>query len=153
MLGNRLSEAFYDRFGDEIVAELVEWFNLIDSTYRGELREINEINFARFEAKLEQRILESELRLERRLATKADLAAFATKADLAALATKIDILEHATKDALKTFVTKEQAEGLATKVQLSELSATLERALKDQLRYMFGVWSVLALMIVGLYFR
>lgn len=34
----------------------------MDVTYRGELRELNELNYARFEAKLEQRI--SELRLE-----------------------------------------------------------------------------------------
>lgn len=54
----RLSKAFYDRFGDEIVAELVEWMNTIDSTYRSELRDLNEHNFARFDAKLEQRLAE-----------------------------------------------------------------------------------------------
>jgi hypothetical protein len=36
----------------------VEWFNAVDATYRGELRELNELNFARFEAKLEQRVAE-----------------------------------------------------------------------------------------------
>ncbi|HEV8598924.1 MAG TPA: hypothetical protein VGQ69_06160 [Gemmatimonadales bacterium] len=41
---------------------------MVDATYRSELREINELNYARFEAKLEQRIgeLRAELRAELR---------------------------------------------------------------------------------------
>ena len=41
----------------------MEWFNAVDATYRAELREANESNFARFDAKLGQRIaeLKSEL--------------------------------------------------------------------------------------------
>lgn len=54
----KLSRRFYETFGDEITNELVEWFNQVDTTYRSELREINELNWARFEAKLEQRIAE-----------------------------------------------------------------------------------------------
>ena len=52
----RLSRRFYERFGDEITNELVEWFNQVDLTYRTELREINEVNYARFEATLEQKL-------------------------------------------------------------------------------------------------
>ena len=54
----RLSRKFYERFGDDLTNELVEWFNQVDTTYRSELREINDLNWARFEAKLEQRIAE-----------------------------------------------------------------------------------------------
>ena len=54
----RLSRKFYEKFGDDITNELVEWFNQVDATYRSELHEINEVNWARFEAKLEQRIAE-----------------------------------------------------------------------------------------------
>jgi hypothetical protein len=62
----KLSRKFYDQFGDEIANELVEWFNKVDETYRTELRELNELNYARFDAKLEQRIAElrSDLRSE-----------------------------------------------------------------------------------------
>ena len=63
----RLSRKFYERFGDDLVNELVEWFNMVDATYRGDLRELNELNFARFDAKLEQRLAEFDARLERRL--------------------------------------------------------------------------------------
>lgn len=54
----KLSRRFYERFGDEIANELVEWFNSVDATYRADLRELNELNFARFDAKLEQRLAE-----------------------------------------------------------------------------------------------
>jgi len=32
----------------------VEWFNAVDATYRADLRDLNERNFGRFDAKLEQ---------------------------------------------------------------------------------------------------
>ncbi len=35
---------------------------MVDATYRSDLRELNELNFARFDAKLEQRV--AELRAE-----------------------------------------------------------------------------------------
>ncbi len=40
----------------------------MDATYRADLRELNELNFARFDAKLEQRLAEFALKLEQRLA-------------------------------------------------------------------------------------
>lgn len=58
----KLSRRFYEKFGDDIANELVDWFNMVDATYRSELRDLNELNYARFEAKLEQRI--AELRAE-----------------------------------------------------------------------------------------
>ena len=58
----RLSRRFYETFGDEIVNELVELLNQVDSTYRSELREQNELSFGRFDSKLDQRM--AELRTE-----------------------------------------------------------------------------------------
>lgn len=62
----RLSKAFYDKLGEQVANELVEWFNLVDLTYRSELRELNELNFARFDAKVGERLAElrSDLRTE-----------------------------------------------------------------------------------------
>ena len=65
----KLSRKFYERFGDDLTNELVEWFNQVDATYRSELRETNELNWLRFEAKLDQRIAE----------IRADLANLETK--------------------------------------------------------------------------
>jgi hypothetical protein len=62
----KLSREFYDRFGDKVVDELVGLLNDMDAAFRAELRDLNEENFRRFEAKLEQRVSElgSELRVE-----------------------------------------------------------------------------------------
>jgi hypothetical protein len=60
----KLSRKFYEKFGDELTNELVDWFNQVDATYRGDLRELNELNFARFDAKLDQRVAGLDARLE-----------------------------------------------------------------------------------------
>ena len=60
----RLSRKFYEKLGDDLANELVEWFNMVDATYRGDLRDLNELNFARFDAKLEQRLEGLQAKLE-----------------------------------------------------------------------------------------
>ena len=77
----KLSRKFYETLGEDVTNELVDWFNSVDTTYRADLRELNELNFARFDAKLEQRVAQLEANWERRFAqletklaeTKADL--------------------------------------------------------------------------------
>jgi hypothetical protein len=64
----RLSKLLYDRLGEKVVNELVDWFNAVDATYRSDLRELNELNFARFDAKLEQRLAQFEVKIEQRMA-------------------------------------------------------------------------------------
>ncbi len=64
----RLSKRFYDTLGEEIANELVDWFNQVDETYRADLRELNELNFARFDAKHEQRLAELRAELVKELA-------------------------------------------------------------------------------------
>jgi hypothetical protein len=54
----KLSRKFYEKLGDDVTNELVEWFNQVDVAYRSEFRELFEVHFARFDAKLEQRIAE-----------------------------------------------------------------------------------------------
>jgi hypothetical protein len=54
----KLSRKFYEQFGDELTNELVEWLNQVDASYRAEFRDLFEVNFARFDAKLDQRAAE-----------------------------------------------------------------------------------------------
>jgi hypothetical protein len=49
----KLSSKFYQKLGDDVANELVDWFNKVDTTYRTELRELNDLNYGRFDAKLE----------------------------------------------------------------------------------------------------
>ena len=62
----KLSRAFYDKPGDDATNELVNWFNSVDLDYRTELRSLNELNFARFDAKVEQRFAEQDAKWEKR---------------------------------------------------------------------------------------
>ena len=64
----KFSQAFYDKFGHSVADELVNWVNQVDATYRTELRDLNELNFARFDAKLEQRATQLEAKVEQRTA-------------------------------------------------------------------------------------
>ena len=71
----KLSQRFYETFGHDLVNELVTWFNETDTTYRAELRELNDLNFARFDAKLEQRVAEVRAELRQEMAQlRTDLA-------------------------------------------------------------------------------
>jgi len=63
----RLSKKFYETFGEDVTNELVNWFNDVDATYRADLRELNELNLARFDAKLGQRLADLESRLTWRM--------------------------------------------------------------------------------------
>lgn len=58
----------YEKLGEDVVIELVNWFNQVDTTYRSDLKELNETNFARFEAKLDQRAAQLEAKSEQRAA-------------------------------------------------------------------------------------
>jgi len=64
----KLSREFYERLGENLANELVDWFNAVDATYRADLRELNELNFQRFDAKLEQRLAQMDAKWERRMA-------------------------------------------------------------------------------------
>jgi len=64
----KLSSEFYDKFGDKIVDEFVNWFNQVDATYRSELKDLFEVHFSRFDAKLEQRVAQLHADFERRFA-------------------------------------------------------------------------------------
>jgi hypothetical protein len=51
----KLSHRFYEQFGDDVANELVDWFNAVDETYRTQLRDINDLNWQRFQAAMDAR--------------------------------------------------------------------------------------------------
>lgn len=120
----RLSKLFYDRLGEAVANELVDWFNQVDATYRSDLREINELNFARFDAKVDQRL--AELRLE-------------LKGEIAGLRADMSSLESRLNAKLET---------LDSRVQ-----ARLDAAMRDQIRFFFLAWAALLVPMIGLWFR
>ena len=120
----RLSKLFYERLGEQIAGELVDWFNQVDATYRNDLRELNELNFARFDAKLEQRLAQFEAKLEQRFAQ---------------LDAKID-----------RGIAELRAELLG---EIAKLDAKLERRLGEQTRWLVGIWLTVILAAVAMWIR
>ena len=116
----KLSKRFYEVLGEDVANELVNWFNEVDATYRADLRELNELNFARFDAKLEQRLAELRSEMEARFA-RAD-AKFEQR-----------IME----------LRSEMRTGLA------QASTELHEVRADILKWMFGFWAPTALAVVG----
>jgi hypothetical protein len=69
----KLSNKFYEKLGDDVANELVEWLNLVDTSYRQEFRELFEANFGRVDARLaaiERRMSDLEVKLEARMDAK-----------------------------------------------------------------------------------
>ncbi|HMH83297.1 MAG TPA: hypothetical protein VK531_10530 [Gemmatimonadales bacterium] len=88
-----LSRKFYEKFGDDLTNELVNWLNQVDATYRYDLRDLNEVNFARFDAKLEQRATQLDAKIEQRtsqLDAKLEQRIAEVKAAMAALESRLE---------------------------------------------------------------
>ena len=58
----KLSQKFYQRLGDDVANELVEWLNSVDTSYRQEFKDLFEANFGRVEAQMGE--LRAEMRHE-----------------------------------------------------------------------------------------
>jgi CRP-like cAMP-binding protein len=63
----KLSREFYERLGKTAANELVGLLDHMYSVNRAELQQLNETNFVRFDARLEQRVTQLEARLEQRV--------------------------------------------------------------------------------------
>jgi CRP-like cAMP-binding protein len=127
----KLSKLFYERLGEQIADELVGWFNAVDATYRSDLRELNELNFARFDAKLEQRFAQFELKVEQRLA------AFELKVEQRIAQSELKMEQRIS----------------ALEQRMAALEATMERRFAEQWRWLFAAWASLMIPIIGLWFR
>ena len=64
----KLSLKVYERLGDDVVGELVGWFNAVDAAYQNQyrLRAMNDLNWERCRAELQSRrvAIRAELRTE-----------------------------------------------------------------------------------------
>lgn len=149
----KLSKQFYDRLGEVVANELVDWFNQVDAAYKSDLREMNDLNFARFDAKLDQQLTASEARVDQRLTAseaKVDqrLAASDAKHDQRLAEFRADNDRHFSE--LRAEV---RALDSRLDVSMSALRPTIEKGLREQTRFFFLAWAVLLASIVALRFR
>jgi hypothetical protein len=146
----KLSRRFYEQFGDELTNELVAWFNSVDATYQSDLRDLNEVNFARFDAKLEQRIAEIDAKLDG-LDAKWD--------------SRISVVEARVEQRISGLEAKveQRISGLEAKVEqrISGLEAKMDQRFAEHreglavfesrlTRWMFALWTSTMVAIVGL---
>jgi len=125
-----------DVLGEDVANELVDWFNAVDLTprfargelYRADLRELNELNYARFEAKLEQRLAELRAELRQEIGDlRADL-----RTELAGLRAEI------------------RTELQEVRTEVHQGNTALERVRGELLRWMFGFWVTTFIGVAGL---
>lgn len=160
----RLSKLLYDRLGDEVVGELVTWFNSIDSGYRIELRELNDGNFARFDATLSERFAQFDAKIDKRFAdfevmidrrfAQQDAKWEKRFADLEAKWEK----RFAEQDVKleKRFAEQDKSiAGLRLEIAqgMRALETRIERSHTEHLRWMFVAWTALLIPIMGLWMR
>jgi hypothetical protein len=75
----KLSRQFYEKLGDQIANELVDWLNAVDDSVRSQLLELNERNWERLRAELDAR----DARLDVRFAAiDGQFAEFAARLDV-----------------------------------------------------------------------
>jgi len=123
----KLSRKFYERLGDEIATELVDWFNAVDATYRADLERLNELNFQRFDAKVEQRFAEADAKMEKRFAE----------------------FEQRFGKFEQRFATLE----VTVEQRLTTLDKRLDAVRADVIKWAFVFSMPLVLAVIGLYFR
>jgi len=61
----KLSRKFYEKLGDDVAGELVDWFNAVDATYKSDLKEINDLNWQRLDVRLKYMDAHLDSRLDR----------------------------------------------------------------------------------------
>jgi len=123
----RLSRHFYEALGDNIANELVDWFNAVDLTYRSDLRELNDLHWARMEARFEA--FAAELRaMEARFDAKLDVRAGELRQEMNGLEIRLD----AKIDRFQSLVGRQLAETRA-----------------DLIKWMFVFWAGTMLTMIG----
>ena len=131
----KLSREFYERLGKTAANELVGLLDHMYSVNRAELQQLNETNFVRFDARLEQRVTQLEAKLEQRVTQ--------LEAKLDQRVTQLEARLEQRVGELRAYVDQ----------RFAELSTTLERGLKEQTRWMFVAWASLLIPIIGLWMR
>jgi hypothetical protein len=145
----RLSKRFYDTFGDEIANDLVEWFNQVDATYRQELREQNDLNWGRVEARIsasEARVL-AQVRQEFG-GLQQEFGSLRQQVDHldARLSQEVTRLRADTQHDLTLLRTALQQEMTGLR---SDLDVGMQRLRADLFKWLFLFWTGTALTVIG----
>ena len=109
----RLSHKLHQTLGDEAAEDLVNWMHRVDAE-RAELRELNELNFSRIDARLGE-------------------ARHATQADLAELRQEFEAKLGALHEEMRVGFSE-------VRQDMAHLETRLERRLGDLIKWSFVFW-------------
>lgn len=171
----KLSRRFYEAVGDDVANEFVEWFNSVDTTYRNDLRELNEVNFARFRAETEAGFARADAKIELRAAeVRQEMAAGFAKADAKLEQRVAEIRQEMTvgfakadaKLELRTAELRQEImqHSTALRAEIYDLRAHVDTGFEklrtemaaqraDLVKWMFAFWIPTAAGLIGLYVR
>lgn len=113
----KLSRKFYEQLGDEIANELVEWFNAVDSDYKSDLKELNELNWNRFRTELRNELDQQWAK---------------TRVELDQHSAKLEILDQRSTS-LQAALDQQSSRLTSIEIKFSDLRAEL-------LKWMFLFW-------------
>ena len=114
----------------------------MDATYRADLRELNELNFARFDAKLGERLAE----LDAKWGTRWSALDSKLEQRLAELRSEMEARFARADAKLEQRIMELRSE---MRTGLAQASTELHKARADILKWMFGFWAPTALAVVG----
>src|ERR1043166_5692755 len=120
-IGSRLSRKIHEVLGTEAAEAMVDWMQRVDAG-RSELRELNDLSFARFDARLAERIAEVNARMD---------------IGFANVDAKLANLEARTDAKFSSLETKIDAKIANLE---SRMDATLARHRADLLKWSFAFW-------------
>lgn len=132
----KLSRKFYERLGDDIASELVDWFNAVDLTYQTQLRELNDLSWERFKSHLDAGL--AALRAELPGEFRSGLAELRTE-----LHAELASGQNESSSGLAQLRTEMGAE-------LSKIQASQNKLLRWMLIYSSGLFVGLVGLIVGI---
>ncbi|MDO8501139.1 MAG: hypothetical protein Q7S20_04790 [Gemmatimonadaceae bacterium] len=139
----KLSRKFYERFGDEIANELVEWFNAVDATYQRQLKEVNDLNWERVETRFgafDERLDGMAERFDEKLG------ALGARIDA-----KLGALEVSFQAKLGALEVSFQSKLGALEARIeSTLDTRTQRLRSELILWMFGFWTATVIPLVGL---
>jgi hypothetical protein len=121
----KFSRRFYEKLGDQVVNELVDWLNTVDLTYKSELKEINGIYLKRVEA-----LIAGE---SSRLEAKFDVQVATLRGEM---------------EAGFASVRGEMEAGSAS--MRGEFRSEMAAMRTDMIKWMFVFWATSALIMIGL---
>lgn len=140
----KLSRQSGEQFEEQSTNELVEWFNRMDANSHQEPCQLNELNCARFDAKLKQRLAEHDARAEQRFVD------FEAKADsrFPCFEAKVDkrFADSESEGGRRFQIVESRIDELRTCIDPdstlleSRFGKTLEHALHTRAKCMLGLW-------------